>query len=90
MNQAITFLTDGGDTVRDLTADHSPLAAHILDWFHIAMRLTVLSQMAKGIPVEHKGEKFEEELERVCEEAANEVKPTRCSSPAPDPTTSAR
>ncbi|GAC1368584.1 MAG: hypothetical protein NVSMB38_46280 [Ktedonobacteraceae bacterium] len=29
------------------------------------MRLTVLNQMAKGVPVEHKGEKFEEELERV-------------------------
>ncbi len=29
------------------------------------MRLTVLGQMAKGVPVEHKGEKFEEELERV-------------------------
>lgn len=32
MNQAITFLTDGGDTVRDLTEGHSPLASHILDW----------------------------------------------------------
>jgi hypothetical protein len=29
------------------------------------MRLTVLGQMAKGVSVEHKGEKFEEELERV-------------------------
>ena len=29
------------------------------------MRLTVLKQMAKGVAVEHKGEKFEEELERV-------------------------
>jgi hypothetical protein len=65
MNQAITFLTDGGDTVRDLTEGHSPLTSHILDWFHITMRITVLSQMAKGIPVEHKGEQFEEELERV-------------------------
>jgi hypothetical protein len=65
MNQAITFLTDGGDTVRDLTEGHSPQASHILDWFHITMRLTVLSQMAKGVPGEHKGEKFEEELERV-------------------------
>ncbi len=65
MNQAITFLTDGGDTVRDLTEGHSPLASHILDWFHIAMRLTVLSQMAKGVSVEQKGEKFEQELERV-------------------------
>ncbi len=65
MNQAVTFLTDGGDTVRDLTEGHSPLTSHILDWFHVAMRLTVLNQMAKGVAVEHKGEKFEQELERV-------------------------
>lgn len=65
MNQAVTFLTDGGDTIRDLTEGHSPLASHILDWFHIAMRLTVLGQMGKSVPVEHKGEKFEKELERV-------------------------
>jgi Transposase len=65
MNQAVTFLTDGGDTVRDLTEGHSPQASHILDWFHITMRLTVLNQMAKGVSVEHKGEKFEKELERV-------------------------
>jgi len=65
MNQAVTFLTDGGDTVRDLTEGHSPLASHILDWFHITMRLTVLGQMAKGVPVEQKGEKFDQELERV-------------------------
>src|SRR6202035_4465920 len=32
---------------------------------HIAMRLTVLNQMAKGVSVEQKGEKFEQELERV-------------------------
>jgi hypothetical protein len=55
----------GGDNIRDLTEGHSPLASHILDWFHITMRLTVLNQMAKGVPVEHKGEKFENELERV-------------------------
>lgn len=65
MNQAVTFLTDGGETIRDLTEGHSPQSSHILDWFHIAMRLTVLFQMAKGVEEEHKGEKFEEELERV-------------------------
>jgi hypothetical protein len=65
MNQAITFLTDGGDTVRDLTEGHSPLSDHILDWFHITMRLTVLNQMAKGVPVQDKGEEFEKDLERV-------------------------
>lgn len=65
MNQAITFLTDGGDTIRDLTEGYSPQSSHILDWFHIAMRLTILGQMGKSVEVEHKGEKFEEELERV-------------------------
>lgn len=65
MNQTVTFLTDGGDSVRDLTEGLNPLAEHILDWFHITMRLTVLGQMAKGVPVEQKGEQFEEDLERV-------------------------
>ena len=39
MNQDITFLTDGGDTVRNLAAEMSPCAEHVLDWFHITMRL---------------------------------------------------
>ena len=65
MNQAVTFLTDGGDTVRDLTEGLNPLREHILDWFHITMRLTVLNQMAKGVSVQDKGEAFEKDLERV-------------------------
>jgi hypothetical protein len=65
MNQTVTFLTDGGDTVRDLTEGLNPLAEHILDWFHITMRITVLNQMAKGISVQDKGEEFEKELDRV-------------------------
>src|SRR6266700_543003 len=56
MNQAVTFLTDGGDTVRELTDGLNTLAEHILDWFHITMRTTVLNQMAKGISAQHKGE----------------------------------
>jgi len=59
------FLTDGGDSVRDLTDGHSPQSMHNLDWFHIAMRLTVPGQMGKSVEAEHKDEKFEEELERV-------------------------
>jgi hypothetical protein len=50
MNQQITFLSDGGDTVRDLQLYLSPEAEHLLDWFHLAMRLTVLQQTAKGLP----------------------------------------
>src|SRR5882724_58296 len=50
MNQQVTFLSDGGDTVRDLQLYLNPQAEHLLDWFHLAMRLTVLHQTAKGLP----------------------------------------
>jgi hypothetical protein len=61
MNQEITFLTDGGDSVRELAELMSPCAEHILDWFHIAMRLTVLGQYAKGL--KHHSPKEAEEAE---------------------------
>jgi hypothetical protein len=47
-NQEVTFLTDGGEEVRALTELVTPEAEHVLDWFHITMRLTVLSQYARG------------------------------------------
>jgi len=50
MSQQLTFLSDGGDTVRDLQLYLNPHAEHLLDWFHLAMRLTVLQQTAKGLP----------------------------------------
>src|SRR5450631_3683869 len=46
--QHVTFLSDGGDTVRELPAYLQPNCEHILDWFHIAMRVEQLSQMARG------------------------------------------
>jgi hypothetical protein len=49
LNQQITFLSDGSDTVRDLQLSMSPEAEHILDWHHVTMRLTVLDQYAKGL-----------------------------------------
>jgi len=36
MNQQITFLSDGGDTVRDLQLYLNPEAEHLLDWFHLS------------------------------------------------------
>ncbi|MBV9749922.1 MAG: ISKra4 family transposase, partial [Acetobacteraceae bacterium] len=48
-NQDVTFLTDGGEEVRALTELVSPEAEHVLDWFHITMRLTVLGQYARGV-----------------------------------------
>jgi hypothetical protein len=49
MNQAITFLSDGGDNVRDLQFYLSPQAEHLLDWFHVTMRITVLRQQLKEL-----------------------------------------
>ena len=50
MNQDIIFLSDGGDTVRDLQLYLSPQAEHLLDWFHVTMRITAIKQMARGLP----------------------------------------
>jgi hypothetical protein len=49
MNQQVTFLTDGGEDVRGLPLYLNPQAEHLLDWFHVTMRLTVMHQMAKGL-----------------------------------------
>lgn len=49
-NQEITFLSDGGDSVRNVQLYLNPQARFILDWFHVAMRLTVLGQYVKGLP----------------------------------------
>ena len=51
-NQQIEFLSDGGDTVRDLQLYLSPEAEHLLDWFHVTMWITTLTQTAKGLPQE--------------------------------------
>jgi len=49
MNQEITFLSDGDDALRKLQLEMSPMATHLLDWFHLTMRLTVLDQYGKGL-----------------------------------------
>ncbi len=49
MNQAITFLSDGNDSLRQLQLEMSPKAIHILDWYHLSMKLTVLGQYGKGL-----------------------------------------
>jgi hypothetical protein len=51
-NQQVTFLTDGGADVRELPLYLNPQAEHLIDWFHITMRLTVLGQMTKGLDLQ--------------------------------------
>jgi len=48
-NQQVTFLTDGGEDVRDLPPYLNPQAEHYLDWFHVTMRITVMTQLAKSL-----------------------------------------
>jgi len=50
MNQEVTFMSDGACNLRDLQYYMRPNAEHVLDYFHIAMRITVLQQMARGLP----------------------------------------
>lgn len=48
-NQQIFYLSDGADNLRELQFGMYPESIHVLDWFHITMRLTVLMQYAKGL-----------------------------------------
>jgi hypothetical protein len=48
-NQQVTFLTDGGEDIRDLPLYLNPQSEHLLDWFHITMRITVMANMAKSL-----------------------------------------
>ena len=52
MNQRVEFLTNGGDTVRELPLCLAPESEHWLDWFHVTMRLTLMGQMTKGLAAE--------------------------------------
>jgi hypothetical protein len=65
MNQDITFLSDGGDTVRDLQLYISLFSEHVLDWFHITMRLTVMMNTAKGLPENRFLRDVASDMERV-------------------------
>lgn len=61
-NQQIAFLSDGADNVRELQCMMYPESEHILDWFHITMRITVLNQFTKGLI--HSDPKSGRELEK--------------------------
>jgi hypothetical protein len=50
MNQQIDFLSRWRRGCSQRATVLEPEAEHLLDWFHVTMRLTVLRQMAKGVP----------------------------------------
>jgi hypothetical protein len=47
--QPTTLLSDGGETVRIAQGHFRTFGEPILDWFHIAMRMTALTQTLKGV-----------------------------------------
>jgi hypothetical protein len=46
-----TRLLEDGETVSGWSCRLHPGAEHVLDWFHITMRFTVLQQIAKSIAI---------------------------------------
>jgi hypothetical protein len=67
-NQQVTFLSDGADDVRELPLYLSPESEHWLDWFHVAMRLRVMGQMAKGLVNEQNRSSAQKPLTEAGEE----------------------
>ena len=48
-NQQVVFMSDGGEDVRQVQEYLHPNSEHVIDWFYITMRLTVLQQQTKGL-----------------------------------------
>lgn len=51
-NQQVVFMSDGGENVRRMQEYLHPFSEHLIDWFHITMRLTVLQQQTKALQAE--------------------------------------
>jgi hypothetical protein len=51
-NQQVVFMSDGGENVRRMQEYLHPCSEHLIDWFHITMRLTVLQQQTKALKEE--------------------------------------
>jgi hypothetical protein len=45
-------MSDGGENVRRVQEYLHPFSEHLIDWFHITMRLTVLQQQTKALQEE--------------------------------------
>ncbi len=63
-NQQIVFMSDSGENVRRVQEYLHPQSEHLLDWFHITMRLTVLQQQTKAL---------QEELPQTGNEVAQQI-----------------
>ena len=55
-NQQVVFMSDGGEDVRQVQEYLHPNSEHLIDWFHITMRLTVLQQQVKALQADRPDE----------------------------------
>jgi hypothetical protein len=51
-NQWVVFMSHGGENVRGMQKYLHPFSEHLIDWFHITVRLTVLQQQVKALKEE--------------------------------------
>ena len=70
-NQQVTFLTDGGEDIRDLPCYLNPQAEHLLDWLHITMRITIMTNVAKSLQPSPSDPEFPNAGSDAITEAAN-------------------
>jgi hypothetical protein len=47
-NEQVVFLSDGGQDIRQVREYLHPNSEHVIAWFHVTMRLTVLQQQTKA------------------------------------------
>jgi hypothetical protein len=52
-NQQVVFLSDGGEDIPTRARVSAPHSEHVIDWFHLTMRLTVLQQHTKALEEAH-------------------------------------
>jgi hypothetical protein len=66
-NQQLLFMTDGGENVRRVQEYLHPFSEHLIDWFHITMRVTVMQQQTKALQEEQpqSGAEVSKQLESV-------------------------
>ena len=66
-NQQVVFMSDGGENMRRVQEYLHPFSEHLIDWFHITMRLTVLQQQTKAMKEQQSqtGTEIAKQLESV-------------------------
>jgi len=53
--QTVRFISDGGDTVRNLQRYLHAEVEHVLDWFHLTMRITVMRHRGRPPQLDLRG-----------------------------------